>query len=135
MLRPYFTVRASPTPRMHFAVRIGTQALDLKQRCAVREAEPLFRAAIRPSAPSRGDQLRQFRIAGTLPEWLAQVDSPFCVETQEPGAVGRQASAVARTAERGGCRRDDPERGAVRQSESLGRCAEAPRGDGSDGAV
>src|SRR6266545_7509816 len=121
---PLLYVRASATPGMHFAVRIGTQALDLKQRCAIRETEPLFRAAIRPSAPGRGDQLRQFRIAGTLPEWLAQVDSPLCVETQEPGAVGRQPAAIARMAERGGCRRDNPKCCAVRQPEALRRRAQ-----------
>jgi hypothetical protein len=65
-------------------VRISAQTLYLKQRRAIHEAEPSLGAAIGPSAPRRRDQIRERRIAGTVSQWLAQIDTPLRVKAQQP---------------------------------------------------
>ncbi len=67
MLRPYFTVRASPTPGVHFSMWIRTQSFDLKQRRAIHETEPSFGAAVGSTAPRGCDEIRELRVTGAAP--------------------------------------------------------------------
>ena len=46
---------------------IGTKSFDLIQWRALRYTEPLFGAAISPSPPRRGDEVRELPVAGSVP--------------------------------------------------------------------
>src|SRR5947199_7128803 len=114
---------------------IGTNSFDLIQWRALRPTEPLFGAAVGPSPPRRRDQICELRVGGAVPQRLTQIGAPLRIETEEPGPIGGKPAAIARAAERGGCRCDDPKCAAVRQPETLGRRAGIVRADGRDGAV
>src|SRR5206468_11480445 len=119
----------------HFSVRVSTQSFYRIQGRAIHDAKPFLGAAISPSPPRRRDQLCELRVAGSVPQRLTQIGAPLRIETEEPGPIGGKPAAIARAAERGGCRCDDPKCAAVRQPEALGRPAGFARGAGRDGAI
>src|SRR6266496_4008534 len=101
MLRPYFTLRASPTPRVHFSMWIRTQSFDLKQRRAIDEPEPRLAATVGSATPGRGDQGRELRVTDAATQRVAQIRALLGVDRQKPPAVSRQTAAIPRTAEWG----------------------------------
>src|SRR5437867_4723924 len=111
----------SPAPRMHLPVRVGAQRVDPVERAAVGKREALLGAAVGAALPRLPDERRQLRVPRAPAQRVAQIDPALRVEAQEPGAVGGDAAAVARAAERRRGRGDDPERRPVGQPEALGR--------------
>jgi hypothetical protein len=52
-------------------VRIGAQTFDLKQRRAIRDAEPFFSPAIGAAPPRRSDEVREHLVARAAAQHLA----------------------------------------------------------------
>src|SRR5947199_9526675 len=99
---------------------IGTNSFDLIQWRALRPTEPLFGAAVGPSPPRRRDQICELRVGGAVLQPLTQIAAPLRIETEEPGAVGCDAGAIARAAGRAGWLLDDPKRAHLRQAAGEG---------------
>src|SRR2546427_286528 len=104
------------TARVHFEVRIALELTDLHQRPTVASGQPLLGAAIGTASPPAGDPFDQLLAPGAGAQRPAQIDALDGVEAGGPHAVGRQPTAVARSAERRGRRRSGSERRAVRRA-------------------
>src|SRR5262245_48187209 len=82
----------SSSTRVHFAVWVVPQTIDLVERPPVGGREPLLRSTIRPDAPRFADQVRQPGVRRAAPERLSQVGAALAIETPEPHSVGRDAA-------------------------------------------
>src|SRR5438034_768783 len=88
---------------------IALELPDLHQGPAVSRDQSLLGAAIGAAAPPTGDERSQLLSSRAPAKRPAQIDARDRVEAEVPHAVGGETAAVARTAERRGRRRDDPE--------------------------
>src|SRR5258705_3774215 len=126
----------SPAPRVHVPPRVRAQRVDLIERAAIGECQALLGTAIRARGPRRRNQGTQVVIGCARAQRLPQVHAALGVQTQEPGAIGREPAAVAAGAKRRRHRRNHAERGAIRQPEPLGgRARGRPVVHGADWAV
>src|SRR5207245_2813365 len=124
----------SPSACVHFSMGIRAQRLDAIERASLRHTQPLLRPTILPSTPPVPDDRRQLLVRRAPAQWVPQILAALRIEAQQPRPVRRDAASVAGPAEWRGRRRDDPERGPVRQPEPLGG-GTGFVGDGPDRAM
>src|SRR5262249_51284267 len=110
----------SPSPRVHFQVRITPELGDLDEGRAMAKTQPVLGPAVGPLLPPPDDHLRELLAGRATPERRPQVDASGGVEAEVPEAVGREAAPVAVGAERRGGRRDDAEDRPVGQAVAIG---------------
>ena len=84
-------------------------------------AQTFLRAAIGADGPHGRDEPLQILARRAGAQGPSKIGPGRGVQAEQPDAVGRQAAPIAGRAERLGRRRDDAERGAVRQEEPIGR--------------
>src|SRR5213083_2816171 len=118
---------SSPSPRVHLAVRVLPQILDLEEHASRTQYSSFFSATIPSPAPHVGNRLSDLGTRRSASQEAFQVGTVRRVKAEQPPPVRRQPRPVTGAAERLGGRGDDAEDGAVRQGKTVRRSLGAPR--------
>ena len=110
------------SPRVHFQVGVLPELFDSDQYPSRHQILAFFCAAIGSLRPLAHDEGLDLFSGGAAAERFPQIRSVLSIKTQVPDPVCGQATTVAASAERCGCRGDDAEDGPVGQKEPLRRC-------------